>query len=89
MNAKELKTILNENRNVFIKMNEWIFVRKLDSAAGKEIHVFNNYRPEKSEFFIDVNEGVKFFMSKISYQKSFLKRKNIPLYNLQLEINLD
>lgn len=61
MNAKELKTILNENRNVFIKMNEWIFVRKLDSAAGKEIHVFNNYRPEKSEFFIDVNEGVKFF----------------------------
>lgn len=86
MTTKELKQLLNENRNVKVKLNEWELVRNLDSMAGEIIYVNNDYRVEKSESFDSLNEGIKFFMSKISAHKSYLKRKNISTSNLGLEI---
>jgi len=86
MTTKELKQLLTENRNVRVRLNEWELVRNLDAMSGETIYVNNSYRVEKSEAFSDSNEGIKFFMSKISYQKSFLKRKNIPTSSLGLEI---
>lgn len=88
MTTKELKQLLTENRNVRVKLNEWELVRRLDSSAGTDVNVYNNYRSEKSEFFTDTKEAIKFFMSKVSHHKSFLKRKNIPLDSFELEINL-
>jgi|5_EtaG_2_1085323.scaffolds.fasta_scaffold30023_6 hypothetical protein len=79
MTTKDLKQLLKDNRNIEITVDNWKLVRKLDSASREAITVENTWNIDKCEYFNadEFNQGVKFFMSKVSYAKSFRKSKNI------------
>ena len=70
MKAKELRSLLDENDNLRVTIsNEWILTRFRDSLSGDKIEVRHAYNVDKWETFDKLNDGVRFFMSKLNYLK--------------------
>lgn len=89
MTTKELKSILSKNRNVVITLGyDWKLSRNLDSLGGSNVYVNNIYNVDKDMIFENTDEGVKFFMSKVSYTKSFFKRKGMSVDDIEIKIEI-
>ena len=89
MKTKELKEILKNNRNVKITIdNQWVMTRNIDSMSGECIYIENINNVDKWYCF-DSNEydkAIKFFMTKISYCKSFRKIKKNFSSDMEIKI---
>lgn len=90
MTTKELKSILRDNRNVKLTIdNEWALTRNLDSMSGDTIYIEHVYNVDKWNSFDsnEYNKAIKFFMSKISYLKRFSKMKQGTDLEINIQIN--
>ena len=88
MTTKELKGILRDNRNVKITIDsEWVLARNLDSMAGNTIYIEHLYNADKWNSFSsdEYEKAIRFFMTKVAYQKRLAKVK-YGCFNLEINI---
>lgn len=83
MTINELRTLANDNDRIKVILeNEWVIGL---NKGYNSFTVWNEYNPDKYNYFNNSEDAIKFFMGKVSYMKSSFAKKSI---NRELEINI-